>query len=110
MNIKLATGIFIIGSLLAPMAAHATDDRDADRMHPKTFVKNSAITTKVKAKLAAEKMKSLMSIKVDTDSNGVVVLKGKVGSQEEADKAVSIVQGVDGVTSVTNKLRVAKHK
>ncbi len=55
-----------------------------------TFVKDSAITTKVKAKLAAEKINSLVHIKVDTDSNGVVVLSGIVRIQKEADKAVSI--------------------
>ncbi|MGA7178480.1 MAG: BON domain-containing protein [Thiobacillaceae bacterium] len=109
MNIKLATGVFIIGSLLAPLAAHA-EDADADRSHPMTFVKDSAITSKVKAKLAAEKIKSLVHIKVDTDSAGMVVLSGKVGTQEEADKAVSIAQGTEGVTSVTSHLRVVKHK
>jgi hyperosmotically inducible protein len=109
MNIKLATGVFIIGSLLAPMAAHA-EDTDANRKQPMTFVKDSVITTKVKAKLAAEKIKSLAQIKVDTDSAGMVVLSGKVGTQEEADKAVSIAQGTEGVTSVTSHLRVVKHK
>ncbi|MGA9991415.1 MAG: BON domain-containing protein [Thiobacillaceae bacterium] len=109
MNIKLATGAFIIGSLLAPMAAHA-EDTDADRTHPMTFVKDSAITTKVKAKLAAEKIKSLVHIKVDTDSAGMVVLSGKVRTQEEADKAVSIAQGTEGVTSVTSNIRVGKHR
>jgi hyperosmotically inducible protein len=94
---------------MAPMAAHSADT-DADRTHPTTFVKDSAITTKVKAKLAAEKIKSLVHIKVDTDSAGMVVLSGKVGTQEEADKAVSIAQGTEGVTSVTSHLQVVKHK
>jgi len=107
MNIKLATGVFIIGSLLAPMAAHA-EDADSDRSHPMTFVKDSAITTKIKAKLAAEKIKSLVNIKVDTNSKGMVVLSGIVRTQEEADKAVSIAQGTEGVTSVTSKLRIKK--
>jgi hyperosmotically inducible protein len=109
MNIKLMTGALIIGSLLAPMATHA-EDTDSDRKHPMTFVKDSVITTKVKAKLAAEKIKSLAHVKVDTDSAGMVVLSGKVGTQEEADKAVSIAQGTEGVTSVTSHLRVVKHK
>lgn len=109
MNIKLATGVFVIGSLLAPMATHA-EDMDSDRTHPMTFVKDSVITTKIKAKLAAEKMKSLVHIKVDTDSKGMVVLSGKVRTQEEADKAVSIARETEGVTSVTSHIRVAKHK
>ncbi len=73
-----------------------------------TFIKDSAITTKVKAKLAAEKIRSLVHIKVDTDSNGVVVLSGIVRTQKEADKEVSIARGTEGVTSVTSKLRIKK--
>ncbi|MGO9446902.1 MAG: BON domain-containing protein [Thiobacillaceae bacterium] len=105
MNIKLATGAFIIGSLLAPMAAHA-EDTDSDRTHPVTFVKDSVITTKVKAMLADEKMNSLMHIKVDTDRHGAVVLSGKVRTQEQADKAVSIARAIEGVTSVTSNIRI----
>jgi hyperosmotically inducible protein len=107
MSIKLATGVFVIGSLLAPMAAHA-EDADSDRTHPMTFVKDSVITTKIKAKLAAEKMKSLVHIKVDTDSKGMVVLSGIVRTQEQADKAVSIARGTEGVTSVMSNIRIKK--
>ena len=76
--------------------------------HPLTFVKDSVITTKVKANLADEKMSSLAHISVDTDSNGAVVLKGKVRSQEEADKAASIARGTEGVTSVKSNLQIKK--
>jgi hyperosmotically inducible periplasmic protein len=107
MKIKLATACFIIGTLLAPIAAHA-EDTDTDRTHPKTFVKDSVITTKIKAKLADEKMSSLAQIKVDTHSKGAVVLSGRVGTQEEADKAVSIARETEGVTSVKSKLRIKK--
>jgi hyperosmotically inducible periplasmic protein len=107
MKIKLATTCFVIGTLLVAVAAYA-DDRDSDRTHPMTFVKDSAITTKIKAKLADEKMSSLVKIKVDTDSKGAVVLSGKVRTQEEADKAVSIARGTEGVTSVKSKIRVKK--
>ncbi len=46
-----------------------------------------------------------MSIKVDTD-NGVVKLSGNAKSQEEADKAAEIAKNTEGVTSVTNDIRV----
>jgi hyperosmotically inducible protein len=105
MKIKLATACFVIGTLLAPVAAHAADG-DSDRTHPMTFVKDSAITVKIKAKLAEEKLSSLAHIKVDTDAKGVVVLRGKVKTQEEADKAVSIARGTEGVTSVNSSIRV----
>ena len=53
MKIALATTCFVIGAALAPVAAHAADG-DADRANPALFVKDSVITTKIKAKLAAE--------------------------------------------------------
>jgi hyperosmotically inducible protein len=107
MKVGLATTCVMIGALLAPLAAHAAD-QDSDRSHPMTFVKDSVITTKIKAKLADEKISSLAHIRVDTDSKGAVVLSGKVKTREEADKAVSIARDTEGVTSVKSKLRVAK--
>jgi len=107
MKIQIATSFFVIGTLLAPVIAHA-EDQDSDRKQPMTYVKDSVITTKIKAKLAEEKMGSLMHIKVDTDSKGAVVLSGTVRSQEEADKAVSIAHETEGVTSVRSNIRVKK--
>lgn len=108
MKIKLTTTCFVIGTLLAPIMAHAADDSDADRAHPTAFVKDSVITTKIKTKLAAEKMGSLVHVKVDTDRKGMVVLSGKVRTQEEADKAISIAHDTEGVTSVKSKLVIKK--
>ena len=109
MRIKLAAACFAIGALLAPIAVHAADG-DSDRKHPVTFVKDSAITIKIKAMLADEKISTLKNIRVDTDAKGAVVLRGKVKTQEEADKAVSIAHGVEGVTSVKSTIRVRKGK
>jgi hyperosmotically inducible protein len=105
MKIKLAATCFVIGTLLAPVAAYAADG-DSDRTHPMTFVKDSVITTKIKAKLAEEKMSSLAHIKVDTDAKGAVVLGGKVKTQQEADKAASIARETEGVTSVKSNIRI----
>ena len=107
MKIKLATTCFVIGAFLAPVVAYAADS-DADRTHPLTFVKDSVITTKVKAKLADEKMSSLADIKVDTDSKGAVVLNGTVKTQAQADKATLIARGTEGVTSVKSNIQVKK--
>ena len=107
MKIKLATTCFVIGTLLAPVAAYAADS-DSDRAHPMTFVKDSIITTKIKAKLADEKISTLKHIKVDTDAKGAVVLRGRVKNQEEADRAVSIARETEGVTSVTSHIRIKK--
>jgi hyperosmotically inducible protein len=111
MKITLAATCFVVGTLLAPFAVHAADKEtttDTDRAHPKTFVKDSAITTKVKARLAEDKIGSLMHIRVDTHGHGAVVLTGKAKTQEEADKAVSIARETEGVTSVKSKIRVKK--
>lgn len=106
MKTRLPT-ILVMGAMLAATAALA-EDRDTDRMHPMTYVKDSAITAKIKAKLAEEKVSSLAHVRVDTDNKGAVVLSGNVRSREEADKAVSIAHGVQGVTSVTSKLKIRK--
>lgn len=106
MKIKLATGCFVIATLLAPYAASATDAESGTR--PMTYVKDSVITTKVKAKLASEKMSSLAHIKVETDNKGLVVLSGNVKTQEDADKAVAIARATEGVTSVKSDLQVKK--
>lgn len=105
MKIRLATTCFLIGALLAPVIGH-TYDSDTDRSHPKAFVKDSAITTKIKAKLAAEKPSSLIKVRVDTDNKGVVWLSGTVETQAEADKAAAIARDTEGVTSVENHIQV----
>ena len=69
-------------------------------------MKDSVITTKIKAKLAAEHITSLGRIHVDTDDNGIVYLTGSARSQQAIDKAVSMARDTDGVKWVKNKLVV----
>jgi hyperosmotically inducible periplasmic protein len=107
MKITMASSCFVLAAVLAPVAAFAGDS-DSDRAHPLTFIADSVITTKVKAKLADEHMGSLAHVGVDTDAKGAVVLSGSVRSQKEADKAVSIARATEGVTSVTSTLQVKK--
>ncbi len=107
MKLKLATACFVMGTLLVPAVVYAADS-GADRAHPVTFVKDSIITTKIKAKLADEKISTLKQIKVDTDAKGAVVLRGKVNNREEADKAVSVARETEGVTSVKSHIRIKK--
>jgi len=109
MKIKFAITCFTLAALLTPMATRAADS-DSDRSHPMTYVKDSVITTKVKAKLADEKMSSLAHISVDTDNKGVVVLSGNVKTQADSDKAASIARGTEGVTGVKNELRIKKEE
>ena len=107
MKYRLATTCFVFGATLAPLGAYA-EDTDKDRANPAAFVKDSAITTKIKSKLAAENLASLKDIKVDTDQNGVVWMSGTVKSQSEADQALTIARNTEGVKSVKSNLKVQK--
>ena len=72
----------------------------------RTWVKDSVVTTKIKAQLAASKVASLAQVNVDTDADGHVQLTGKVATPAEKDRAESIAKAVDGVKSVDNQLTV----
>ena len=109
MNTKLAASYLVAAALMLPIAGY-TADSDSDRSSPKAFVKDSIITTKIKAELFEERMSSLLHIRVDTDRKGVVVLSGTADSQDAADKAVSIARKVKGVTSVQNKIQIKADK
>jgi hyperosmotically inducible protein len=108
MKTTLATSIVAFSMLIGPVAALAAEDADLDRSHPAAFVKDSAITAKIKTKLAAEHLTSLGNIHVDTDQNGIVWLSGTARSQEAADKAVSIARETEHVKSVHSDLSVKK--
>lgn len=107
MNAKLALILILAVSLSFPLLGYAAD---AETHKTKTYLKDSAITSKIKKKLAEEKLSSLVHIKVDTDAAGEVTLTGKVETQELADKARSIAQGVEGVTSVKSELKIVPKK
>jgi hyperosmotically inducible protein len=105
MNMKLVTTFTVIGALLAPVVGYAADS-DTDRAHPMTFVKDSAITTKIKSKLAADHLTSVGRIKVDTDKDGIVWLSGSARTPEAVEKAVSIARETEGVKSVKSSITV----
>jgi len=109
MKHTFATACFVIGAVLAPVAAYA-EDADADRANPATFVKDSAITTKIKTQLAAQHPGSLKHVSIDTDQNGVVWMKGTVNNEAEAEQAVTIARNTDGVKSVKSSLKVQKDR
>jgi hyperosmotically inducible protein len=90
------------------MASMALAEQPADSDSARAYVKDSVITTKVKAKLAAKHMATLTNIKVDTDSEGVVWLSGKAPTQDASDLAAMIAKDTDGVRSVHNKIVIAQ--
>lgn len=104
MKLKLAAACIVLCAALAPVAFAA--DSDADRNKPATFVKDSAITTKIKTKLAAENPGTLANIHVDTDKDGIVWMSGTAKTQQDVDKAVAIAKGTEGVRNVKNDVKV----
>lgn len=105
MKISKLASLVVVGALVTPLASFAQDTKPAGTA--KTWVKDSVVTTKIKAQLAASKVSSLATVHVDTDANGWVQLTGKVASQAEKDRAESIAKAVEGVKSVDNQLTVA---
>jgi hyperosmotically inducible protein len=96
----ILTGLIAISAACLPVAMA---DADAG-----TYVKDSVITTKVKAKLAEKHMSTLTKIKVDTDSQGVVWLSGVAPTQDASDLAAMLAKDTEGVTAVHNKIVVAQ--
>lgn len=104
---KLILTALVAVAPLCVSIATAAQPADSDTSHPGAYVKDSVITTKVKAKLAAKHMSTLTDIKVDTDNQGIVWLSGKAPTKDASDLAAMIAKDTEGVTSVHNKIEVA---
>ncbi|MDP9087369.1 MAG: BON domain-containing protein [Pseudomonadota bacterium] len=102
----ILAGLLALGSA-APITSYA-DQTDTDRSHPGTFIKDSAITAKIKTKLAADHITSAAKIHVDTDADGVVWLTGTAHTKAEVDRAGQIARDTEHVVSVKNKVTVKK--
>lgn len=73
------------------------------------FMDDSTITAKVKAALVDHDAIKSTDISVKTD-NKVVTLSGTVDNQSQSDQATSLAKGVEGVSSVDNKLTIREGK
>ncbi|SCX22431.1 hyperosmotically inducible protein [Nitrosomonas eutropha] len=92
--LKLIAGLFLISILsIAPVAS-------AEEFSVGEFVSDSVITTQIKAKLLATENIDSLHIKVETDSDGIVVLTGTVKSAAEKENVYNIAHSVDGVKKV----------
>src|ERR1044071_9140821 len=67
---------------------------------------DSAVTAKVKTKLAADTETSAIKIGVETN-NGVVTLSGEVPTDKEKSKAEQLAKNTDGVKRVVNEIKVS---
>lgn len=104
MNKALLRLCVLSGVLLGASVAFAADQTDTARAT--AYVEDSAVTTAIKTKLAAEHITSLTRVHVDTDKDGVVWLSGSVGSQAASDKIESIARDTEHVKSVHNGLQI----
>ena len=66
-------------------------------------IDDAAITAKVKSALIAEPNVPGMMINVDTTA-GQVTLRGRVENRTQAERAVEVARGVEGVQRVDNQL------
>jgi hyperosmotically inducible protein len=96
-------GMIALGVACGPIAMADEGSTDQSSHH---FVKDSAITTKVKAKLAAKHLSTLTRIKVDTDADGVVWLSGRAPTRDASDLAAMIAKNTEGVSSVHNDIAI----
>ncbi|WGL97049.1 BON domain-containing protein [Arsenophonus sp. aPb] len=69
------------------------------------YIDDTVITTKVKTALLAEKNLKSTQINVET-FKGRVQLSGFVSSRADAQRAVQVTQGVAGVQSVIDSMKV----
>ena len=90
----------ILGVVLLLAACQSTTGRTLGEN-----IDDAGITTKVKAKLAAEQISTVTRIDVDTNQ-GVVALNGTVRSAEMRARAEQLARDVKGVRDVINNLRV----
>lgn len=106
--------IVVSGSALAESSttthSQSVGDKVDSSMHKVgNFMDDSTITAKVKAALVDDSAIKSSDISVKTD-NKAVTLSGFVTSQAQAEKAVTLAKGVEGVTTVHDKLHVRDSK
>ena len=104
----LATSCAIFVALLGGSVVANAQDSASNTAHAETYVKDSAITTKIKTRLAAEHVVSLGDIHVKTDKDGVVWLSGSVKTPQAAEKAVSIARSTAHVKRVHSEIKVVR--
>ncbi len=109
MKTYLVTGCAILATLLGGSMVATAHEAHSDTAHAATYVKDSAITTKIKARLAAQHIASLGDIHVKTDKHGVVWLSGRVKTREAAEKAVSIARSTAHVRGVHSEIKVVRN-
>lgn len=101
-TIKFVGGIILAAALLAPVFSYATDTSTDTTGE---YLDDAAITAKVKASFAEDKLVKGRDISVRTD-HGVVDLTGTVKSAKESARATALATDIKSVRAVHNNLKV----
>ena len=102
MNHFARTSVLLAAVALTTLAGCASSPK-----HESTgqYIDDTAITTSVKAAIFGEPGLKSAEINVET-FKGRVQLSGFVSTRANIDRAVQLAQGVNGVTSVGNDMRL----
>jgi len=82
---------------------------DVGSVGVKQTFSDSAITAKIKSKMAEHRISSFTDVSVTTN-NGVVTLTGSVPNEQVRAEALQAARSADGVTRVENDLTIAPRK
>jgi len=96
-----------VSVLFAAVALTALAGCASSQKHESTgqYLDDTSITTRVKAAIFKDPVLKSAEINVET-FKGRVQLSGFVSSRTDIDRAVTVAQGVSGVSSVGNDMRV----
>jgi hyperosmotically inducible protein len=92
--------VLVIGGALIAGSAHAVNTADE-----KTPITDTGLTAKTKIALVADARVKGSEINVET-SQGSVMIRGKVHSDEAKQAAEGCTKGIDGVKTVKNEVQV----
>lgn len=109
----MLTSAVATGSAYAENNAQTTNESAGQKVDSSmnkvgNFMDDSAITAKVKAALVDHD--NIKSTDISVKPIKVVTLSGFVESRAQAEEAVKVAKGVEGVTSVSDKLHVRDAK
>lgn len=102
--------VLLAVELAAPLGAYAQLPPENRSPLSREAVSGAAITAQVQAELAKDAHVVAKDIKVETDSNGVVLLTGTAKTQQELDRATFVARNVRGVVSVDNRIQLSSER
>lgn len=106
--VAAAIGVMALGGCAAALiggAAAGGYPAGKDKRTAARIADDSAISSAVKSKLIADREVKALDVNVDT-YEGVVTLRGEVGSAAQRAAAERIARGSKGVKAVKNELRL----